>query len=105
MVANGSCLPVTSVGAAGTHGSFRLPDVLVAPSMVHNLLSIRRFTADNSCSVEFDSSGLTVRDLASRRPLLRCDSTGVGTYTQAPGEQTLLTFPLPHPCSKEEEEP
>ncbi|XP_002440449.2 basic proline-rich protein [Sorghum bicolor] len=59
MVANGSCLLVTSVGAAGAHGSFRLPDVLVAPSMVHNLLSIRRFTADNSCSVEFDSSGLT----------------------------------------------
>jgi hypothetical protein len=76
MVANGSCLPVTSVGAAGAHGSFCLPDVLVAPSMVHNLLSIRRFTADNSCSVEFDSSGLTVKDLASRRPLLRCDSTG-----------------------------
>ncbi|XP_021309205.1 uncharacterized protein LOC110432736 [Sorghum bicolor] len=76
MVANGSCLPVTSVGAAGPHGSFHLHDVLVAPSMVHNLLSIRRFTADNSCSVEFDSSGLTVKDVASRRPLLRCDSTG-----------------------------
>jgi len=75
MVANGSCLPVRSVGAASPHGSFRLPDVLVAPSMVHNLLSIRRFTANNSCSVEFDSSGLTVKDLASRRPLLRCDST------------------------------
>jgi hypothetical protein len=70
MVANGSCIPVTSVGAVGTHGSFCLPDVLVAPSMVHNLLFIRRFTADNSCSVEFDSSGLTVKDLASRRPLL-----------------------------------
>jgi hypothetical protein len=65
MVANGSCLPVTSVGTAGAHGSFRLPDVLVAPSMVHNLLSIRRFTANNSCSVEFDSSGLTVKYLAS----------------------------------------
>ncbi|XP_072147101.1 uncharacterized protein [Setaria viridis] len=76
MVANDSCLPVTSVGTAHTHGSFRIPDVLVAPSMVHNLLSIRRFTTDNSCSVEFDSSGLTVKDLATRRPLLRCDSTG-----------------------------
>ena len=43
---------------------------------VHNLLSIRQFTADNSCSIEFDSSGLTVKDSASRRPLLRCDSTG-----------------------------
>ena len=44
--------------------------------MIHNLLSIRQFTADNSCSVEFDTSGLTVKDLASQRPLLRCDSTG-----------------------------
>ena len=71
MVTNGSCLPVTSVRAAGPHDSFRLPDGLVAPSMIHNLLSIRRFTADNAhnaCSVEFDSSGL--KDLASRRPLL-----------------------------------
>ena len=74
MVGDGSCLPVTSVGSAA--GPFRLSNVLVAPQMVHNLLSIRQFTADNSCSVEFDNSGLTVKDLASRRPLLRCDSTG-----------------------------
>ena len=74
MVGDGSCLPVTSVGTAPV--SFRLPNVLVAPNMVHNFLSIRQFTADNSCSVEFDSSGLTVKDLASRRPLLQCDSTG-----------------------------
>ena len=70
MVGDGSCLPVTAVGSA------RLPNVLVAPQMAHNLLSIRQFTADNSCSIEFDSSGLTVKDSASRRPLLRCDSPG-----------------------------
>ena len=74
MVGDGSCLPVTAVGSAP--GSFRLPNVLVAPQMVHNLLSIRQFTADNSCSIKFDSSGLTVKDSASRRPLLWCDSTG-----------------------------
>jgi len=72
MVGDGSCLSVTAVGSAP--GSFRLPNVLVVPQMVHNLLSIRQFTADNSCSIEFDSSGLTVKDSASRRPLLRCDS-------------------------------
>jgi hypothetical protein len=64
------------VGTASSHGSFHIPDVLVAPGMIHNLLSIRRFTTDNSCSVEFDLSGLTVRDLASRCPLLRCNNTG-----------------------------
>jgi hypothetical protein len=74
MVGDGSCIPVTSVGSA--LGPFRLPHVLVAPQMVHNLLSIRQFTTDNSCSVEFDSSGLTVKDSASGRPLLRCDSLG-----------------------------
>jgi len=65
-----------TVGAVAPHGSFCLPDVLVAPSMVHNLHSIHRFTADNSCSMEFESSSLTVRDLAFRRPLHRCDNTG-----------------------------
>src|SRR6185312_6723737 len=74
MVGDGSCLPVTAVGSAP--GSFRLPNVFVVPQMVHNLLSIRQFIADNSCSIEFDSSGLTVKDSASRRPLLRCDSPG-----------------------------
>src|SRR6185503_8288648 len=71
MVGDGSCLPVTAVGSAP-----RLPNVLVVPQMVHNLLSIPQFTADNSCSIEFDSSGVTVKDSASRRPLLRCDSSG-----------------------------
>jgi hypothetical protein len=74
MVGDGSCFPVTTVGSAP--GSFRLPNVLVAPQMVHNLVSIRQFTADNSCSIKFDSSGLTVKDSASWRPLLRCDSSG-----------------------------
>jgi len=76
MVANGLCLPITSVGATSTHGSFRRPNILVAPSMVQNLLSIRRFIADNSCSMEFDFSSLTMKDLASQHPLLLCDSMG-----------------------------
>ena len=74
MVGDGSCLSVTAVGSAPR--SFHLLNVLVAPQMVHNLLSIRQFTADNFYSIEFDSSGLTVKDSASRRPLLRCDSSG-----------------------------
>jgi hypothetical protein len=34
-------------------GSFYLNDVLVAPDLVQSLLSVRRFTTDNSCSMEF----------------------------------------------------
>ena len=73
MVGDVSCLPVTAVG------STRLPNVLVASQMVHNLLSIRQFTADNSCSIEFDFSGLTVKDSVSRRPLL--DVIARGPFT------------------------
>ena len=40
MVGDGSCLPVTAVGSAPDY--FRLPNVLVAPQMIHNLLSIRQ---------------------------------------------------------------
>ena len=90
MVGDGSCLPVTAVGS--TPDIFRLPNVLVAAQMIHNLLSIRQFTADNSCSIEFNSSGLTVKDSASRCPLLRCDSLGP-LYARDPF--TLFGFLLP----------
>jgi hypothetical protein len=100
MVDDGSCLPVTSVGSAP--GPFRLSDVLVAPQMVHNLLSIRQFTADNSCSVEFDTSGLSVKDLATGRLLLRCDSTGpiytlrlpVSATSTSPSSSSLAAFAM-----------
>jgi hypothetical protein len=74
MVGDGSFIPITSVGSAP--GPFCLRHVLIAPKMVHNLLSIRQFTADNSCSIEFDSSGLTMKDSTFGCPLLRCDSLG-----------------------------
>jgi hypothetical protein len=74
VVGNSSTLPVTSVGASVLLGPFYLNDVLVAPHITHNLLSVCRFTTDNSCSIEFDPSGFSVKDLATRTPLARCDS-------------------------------
>jgi hypothetical protein len=52
VVGNGSTLPVTLVGASVLPGPFYLNDVLVARHIAHNLLSVRRFTTDNSCSIE-----------------------------------------------------
>ncbi len=83
VVGNGSTLPVTSVGASVLPGLFYLNDVLVAPHITHNLLSVRRFTTDNSCSIEFDPSGFSVKDLATRTLLARCDSSGP-LYTLQP---------------------
>jgi hypothetical protein len=76
VVGNGSTLLVTSVGASILPGPFYLNDVLVAPHITHNLLSVCRFTNDNSCSIEFDPTGISVKDLATRTPLARCDSVG-----------------------------
>jgi hypothetical protein len=57
VVGNGSVLPVTSIGDAVLPGPFRLSNVLVAPHIIQNLLSVRQFTTDNSCSMEFDPFG------------------------------------------------
>jgi hypothetical protein len=51
-------------------------DVLVAPDLVQSLLSVRRFTTDNSCSMEFDSFGLSVKYLATQSVIVRYNSSG-----------------------------
>jgi len=53
-----------------------LNNVLVAPHIIKNLISVRQFTIDNCCSVEFDPFGLSVKDLRSRNVIARCNSAG-----------------------------
>jgi hypothetical protein len=84
VVGNGSILPITSVGDSVLLRPFYLNDVLLSPNLVQSLLSVHRFTTDNSCSIEFDMFGLSVKDLAIRRVLAKYDSTG-----------PLYTLPLP----------
>nr|GEX26061.1 ribonuclease H-like domain-containing protein [Tanacetum cinerariifolium] len=38
--------------------------------------TVRKFTTDNKCSIDFDPYGFTVRDYHTHQILLRCDSTG-----------------------------
>jgi hypothetical protein len=76
VVGNGSSLPVTSVGDTVLSGQFYLNNVLVTPDIIKNLLSVRQFTTDNNCSMEFDPFGLSVKDLSSRNTILRCNSSG-----------------------------
>jgi hypothetical protein len=75
VVGNGSTLPVTSVGDSLIPGSFYLNNILLAPNIVQNLLSVRRFTTDNWCSMEFDPFSLTVKDLTTRNVIARSNST------------------------------
>jgi hypothetical protein len=84
VVGNGFVLLISSVGDLVLPGPIYLNGVLVALNLVQSLLSIRRFTTDNSCSMEFDLFGLSVKDLATMHVLTRYDSTG-----------PLYTLPLP----------
>jgi hypothetical protein len=54
----------------------RLNNILVSPQIIKNFISIRQFTTDNNCSVEFDPAGCSVKDLNSRNVIVRCNSSG-----------------------------
>lgn len=78
-VANGGKIPISSSGSYSFqthHRPLSLQSVLVTPAVIKNLISVRRFTKDNSCSVEFDPLGFSVKDLQTRKTILRSDSTG-----------------------------
>jgi hypothetical protein len=53
----------------------RLNNVLVSPQLIKNLISVRQFTINN-CTVEFDPSGCSVKDLLTRNEIARCNSSG-----------------------------
>jgi hypothetical protein len=82
-VGNGHHLPVSCSGTCtlpGSTSSFSLRNVLVVPSLVRNLLSVRQFTRDNNCTIEFDVFGFSVKDLQTRHVILRSYSSD-GLYT------------------------
>ena len=96
MVGDGSAIPVTSVGDSVLPDSFRLHNVLVAPTIVWNLLSVRQFTIENSCSIKFDPFGLSVKDLTSQRLLARYDSVGPLYTLRLPAASAPASPPLLH---------
>jgi hypothetical protein len=76
---NGSSLPVSSVGSYALptpSKPLRLSNVLVVPSLIKSLLSVRRLVSDNSVTIEFDKFGFSIKDIRTRREILRCNSSG-----------------------------
>jgi hypothetical protein len=66
IVGNGALLPITAIGShtfSFPRRNLVLNNVLVSPHIIKNLISIRRFTTNNNCSIEFDLFGLSVKDL------------------------------------------
>jgi hypothetical protein len=77
VVCNDSSLPITSVGDSVLPEQFYLNNILLAPDIVQSLLSVRRFTTNNWCSIEFDPFGLSVKDLTTKNMIVRSNSTGL----------------------------
>lgn len=48
----------------------QLNGILVSPSLIKNLISIRRLTRDNNVSIEFDPVGFSIKDLHTRAEML-----------------------------------
>lgn len=76
IVSNGSTLTVTSVGDTVLHGPLYLNNILVAPNIIQNILSVHRLTTDNHRYMEFDPWRLTIRDLITCVVVTRYDSFG-----------------------------
>ncbi|GJU98116.1 hybrid signal transduction histidine kinase M [Tanacetum coccineum] len=78
-VGDGNSILVTNTGHSIIHSPYRplhLNNVLVTPNIIKNLISVRQFTRDNNCTIEFDAFGFSVKDFLTRHILLRCDSSG-----------------------------
>ena len=76
IVGNGNLLPVVSTGSTVLPHNLHLNKVLVSPNLIKNLISVRQFTIDNNCTVEFDPFGCSVKDLPTRNEIVRCNSSG-----------------------------
>ena len=93
IVGNGTKLPVThraSTHIPTTRSPLSLPNVLVSPSLVKNLISVCSLTRDNNVSVEFDAFGFSVKDLPTHSVILLCNSDGE-LYPLAPSPPEALT--------------
>jgi hypothetical protein len=93
-VGNSISLPISTIGhttISTPHHTFRLNNVLVVPSIIKNLLSTRQFTIDNSCSVEYDPFGFSIKDLQARHEIIRCSSSGpLYKFTTSPSSPSPL---------------
>ncbi|XP_021757479.1 uncharacterized protein LOC110722517 [Chenopodium quinoa] len=78
LVGNGHRILITGYGHTTllNNNSLNLKNFLLAPQIIKNLISVRRFTSDNKVSIEFDPNGFTVKDLRTARVITRCNNTG-----------------------------
>ncbi|KAK2989712.1 hypothetical protein RJ640_030205 [Escallonia rubra] len=82
-VGNGQGLQITHTGNASIHPNTRkldLRNVLCVPKIVKNLLSVQRFTTDNSCFFEFWPNHFVIKDQRTKKVLMERPSEA-GIYS------------------------
>jgi hypothetical protein len=78
-IGDGSSISISGTGdsyISHLHVQFLLRQILLAPSLIKNLISVRKFTIDNRVSLEFDPFGLSMKDLQTGKLLARYNSSG-----------------------------
>lgn len=77
IVGNGHAIPICVYGSTHVsfpHHHFQLNNVLHAPQLIKNLISVQKFTTDNSGMIEFYPFDFSMKDLMTGTTLMRCDS-------------------------------
>ncbi|XP_076930122.1 uncharacterized protein LOC143594770 [Bidens hawaiensis] len=78
VVGNGFQIPILGTGYTKFNTAYKplhANNILYAPNLIKNLLSVRRLIIDNMISIEFDPFGFLVKDYLTRIPILRSNST------------------------------
>ncbi|KAJ9558744.1 hypothetical protein OSB04_013358 [Centaurea solstitialis] len=92
-VGNGQNLPVHGSGNGfcnTPNKTYRLNRIIHSPSVIKDLISVRKFTIDNQVSIEFDPFGFSLKDLKDGHLLSRHNSSG-DLYPFTTPVTTLLT--------------
>ena len=79
IVGNGNIILVHGHGnlpISSSHPSFTLKNVLHAPRLIKNLISVHKFTIDDNVFIEFDPLDFSVKELGTGTILLRSNSNG-----------------------------
>ncbi|KAI4345931.1 hypothetical protein L6164_013016 [Bauhinia variegata] len=93
VVGDGTGLPITHSGSlllpSSYTSSFKLQNVLCAPQISKNIISVSKFTSQNKKSIEFSPSSFSVKDL----------HTGV-VQLSGPCVNGLYRWPTSPPCAR-----
>ena len=79
MIGDGKGIPITHIGSTSLDSptsTFRFNDVLCAPHIKQNLISVSQFCSQNKASIEFFPDFFLVKDLSTGESLVRGRNRG-----------------------------